>query len=180
MRAAMEPTPERRTPAGPRPLRVVVARRRDDGAVIEVECRRCGHLIDLDPRRMQQRKVGVFLVCAHCECRFLVRRTDVDRPAPPAAGVPLDGGTGSQRRNAAGRSPRPDIGVGSRRRDDVVGGPPRRDDAAGGAHGRDDAAGGSGPDETGGSPGPTAGSSWRGWTRLFSRWLPSSRRGSGR
>jgi len=61
-----------------------VQRRSDYGNVIYVDCRQCATPILLDPARMEKRKVGVFLLCRQCGQRFLVRHTDISRPAPDA------------------------------------------------------------------------------------------------
>ena len=61
-----------------------VQRRPDYGNVINFACRQCGTPIVLDPARMENRKLGVFLLCRGCGQRFLVRHTDIGRPAPDA------------------------------------------------------------------------------------------------
>ena len=62
--------------------RARVERRPDYGNVISIECRRCGMPILLDPARMENHEVRVFLLCMQCGQRFLVRLTDIQRPAP--------------------------------------------------------------------------------------------------
>jgi hypothetical protein len=69
--------------------RPFVERDADYGNVAYVECRKCGTPNLLDPRRMEDSKVGVFLLCTQCWQRFLVRRTDLDRPVPDDVVVPL-------------------------------------------------------------------------------------------
>jgi hypothetical protein len=58
-----------------------VDRRPDYGNVIYIDCRRCGTRVLLDPARMEH-KLGVLLLCRQCGQRFLVRHTDILRPAP--------------------------------------------------------------------------------------------------
>jgi hypothetical protein len=59
-------------------------RRPDYGNVLFVDCRSCGTLNLLDPTLMEDRRGGVFLRCIKCGKRFVVRRTDVERPVPNA------------------------------------------------------------------------------------------------
>jgi len=149
----MEATPERRSLEGPR-LRVVVARRPDDGSVMHVGCRRCGELILLDPRRMRERKVGVFLLCALCDCRFLVRHTDLDRLTPYEREGPPEPAPGP-----VGVAPRTVVSDGRVRTVGTQGAPPP--------------AVGQGPPRpaTDRSPAPAGppGSAWRRWRQRFSR-----------
>jgi len=59
-----------------------VERQPDFGNVVHVACRNCGEPNVLDPARMERQKGGVFLLCQHCDRRFLVRNTDIHRPDP--------------------------------------------------------------------------------------------------
>ena len=61
-----------------------VERQPDHGNVIHINCRHCETPTLLDPARMENRKVGIFLLCRQCGRRFLVRHTDIHRPAPDA------------------------------------------------------------------------------------------------
>jgi len=71
------------------PKRPLVVRRPDYGNVVHVDCRNCSAPNLLDPARMENQVVRVFLLCARCGRRFLVRRADIDRPAPDAVVVAL-------------------------------------------------------------------------------------------
>jgi hypothetical protein len=66
-----------------------VERGPDYGNVMYVECRKCGTPNLLDPTRMEETEFGVFLLCGQCWQRFLVRRSDLDRPVPDAELVSL-------------------------------------------------------------------------------------------
>jgi hypothetical protein len=66
-----------------------VERAPDYGNVAYVDCRKCGTPNVLDPGRLEDTIVAVFLLCSQCWQRFPVRRTDLSRPAPDGVVVPL-------------------------------------------------------------------------------------------
>jgi DNA-directed RNA polymerase subunit RPC12/RpoP len=83
MTAGMAPRPGVRSPAEEDVYhRPQVERRPDYGNVVYIDCRRCGMPNLLDPARMENHKVGVFILCPQCGRRFLVRHTDIHRPDP--------------------------------------------------------------------------------------------------
>ena len=104
---------------------------------------------------MRERKVGVFLLCALCDCRFLVRHTDLDRLTPYDREGPPEPAPGP-----AGAAPGPVVGDGRVR---AVRGQQAPAPGLGQAPPR--------PAATDRPPAPAGapGSVWRRWRERFSR-----------